>query len=354
MRVPVLQILCFCLVAVFIPFGDTEAQIREPFLPGSAREKYAVIFGGAAAGKKYEEQFREWTLKLHETLTRDYGYRPDHMTLLLGQGDSEESRISGPCRQETILETMTSLEKKVQPGDQVSFFFIGHGTSDEENAKFVVVGPDITGDGFADLLKGFSAQDIIVVNTTSSSSPFCAALSVPGRVVICATRSSAERYDTVFPRFFLQALDNHAGDRDKNRRLSMFEAFLFAREKVKDWYTEQDRLPSEHPTLDDNGDGRFHTDPDPAKGEGSVAQIAYLDTLTASSPEIMAGGPETEALRKLTARTQELERAVFLLRNQKADLATEEYWQKMESLLIDLARTTRELKTLRIGLRSDP
>jgi hypothetical protein len=352
MRVPVLQILCICLVTVFIPFGDTEAQIREHFLPGSTTEKYAVIFGGAASGKIYEEQFREWALNLHEILAEDYGYRPDQITLLLGRGDSEESRISGPCRRETILETMTNLQKKVQAGDQVSFFFIGHGTSDEENAKFVIVGPDITGDKFADLLKRFLAQDIIVVNTTISSYPFCAALPAPGRVVICATRSGAERYDTVFPRFFLRALDDHAGDRDKNKRLSMFEAFLFAREKVKNWYTDQDRLPSEHPTLDDNGDGRFYTDPNPAKGEGRVAQIAYLETLTVSSPEIMAGGPESEALRKLTAKTLELERSVFLLRNQKDELAVEEYRQQMEALLIELARTTRKLKTLRAGLRA--
>ena len=353
MRGLALHFLYICLVAVLLPIGEMQAQMREHFLPGSTTEKYAVIFGGAAAGKKYEERFRAWSLQLHEILTVDYGYRPDQITLLLGHGDSEEPRISGPCRRETILETMTSLEKRVQPGDQVSFFFIGHGTSDSENAKFVIVGPDITGDVFADLLNGFSDQDIIVVNTTSSSYPFCTALSASGRVVICATRTDAERYDTVFPHFFILALDDHAGDRDKNRRLSMFEAFLFAREKVKDWYTEQDRLPSEHPTLDDDGDGRFSTDPDPTKGEGRMAQIAYLDTLAASSPEIMTGSPEFDALRKLTARIQEIERSVFLLRNQKDELAVEEYRQQIEVLLIDLARTSLKLKTLRTGLQAD-
>ncbi|MFC1816973.1 hypothetical protein ACFL0M_13795, partial [Thermodesulfobacteriota bacterium] len=87
--------------------------------------------------------------------------------------------------------------------------------------------------------------------------------------------------------------------------------------------------------------------------DSKLTTYKNLDTFTISSPEIMVGGPESEALRKLTAKTQELERSVFLLRNQKNELAVEEYWQQMEALLIELARTTRKLKTLRAGPRAD-
>lgn len=346
------RVLFVCLVATCVPFGDAPAQTRDYFLTGPSTRKYAVVFGGAAAGKTYAERFREWTFKLHEILTGEYGYRPEHITLLLGRGETEASIISGPCRRETILETMTALKKKVQPGDQVSFVFVGHGTSDEETAKFVIAGPDITGDEFAEQLKRFAEQDIIVVHTTGSGYPFCTALSAPGRVIMCATRSGAEKYDTVFPQFFLEALEHHAGDRDKNKRVSMFEAFVFARQKVKTWYTDQDRLPSEHPTLDDNGDGHFHPDPDPSKSEGRLAQIAYMDTLTTSLPEAMAG-QESETLRHLIAKTQELERSVFLLRNQKAELPADAYQQQMETLLIELARTTKKLNIFLAGVQLD-
>jgi hypothetical protein len=37
---------------------------------------------------------------------------------------------------------------------------------------------------------------------------------------------------------------------------------------------------------------------------------------------------------------QDLERAVFLLRGQKANYLEEDYWTRMETLLIDLARKT--------------
>jgi len=215
------------------------------------------------------------------------------------------------------------------------------------------VGPDITGAEFAEILEGFSDQDIAVVNTTSSSHPFCTALSATGRVIVCATRSAAERYDTIFARFLLEALESHAADRDKNRRVSLFETFLYVREKVKTWYTDQDRLPSEHPTLDDNGDGRFHTDPDPARDEGGLAQIADVDTLAAFLPEAVAGGPAAEPLRKLTAQVQALERSVILLRNQKAEMSAKDYWQQLETFLIELARSTRQLKYLRADLQKE-
>jgi len=350
MRCRAFRILLVGLVAACVGTGDATAQTRDYFLTTPSTQKYAVIFGGVGAGTTYAERFRQWTFKLHDTLTNAYGYRPEHVTLLLGRGDTEASRISGPCQRETILATMAALKKKVQPGDQVTFVFIGHGTSDEETAKFVIAGPDITGDEFADQLASFAEQDIVVVHTTSSGYPFCTALSAPGRVIICATRSRAETYDTVFAQFFLEALDQHAADRDKNGRLSMFEAFLFVREKVKTWYTDQDRLSSEHPTLDDNGDGRFHTHPDPGKDEGRWAQVAYLDTLTASLPEAVAG-QASKILRALTAKTQALERTVVLLRNQKAELTADEYQQQMETLLIELARTMQQLKRVRADVQ---
>lgn len=330
-----------------------EAQSREYFLAGPQTQKYAVIFGGAAADERSRAQFRQWTLELREILISDYGYPADHVSLLLGRGDPAASEIAGPCRQETILETMERLRQKVRPGDQLTVFFIGHGTTDGQEAKFVIVGPDITGTGFAGILEGFADQDIAVVNATSASYPFCAALAGAGRVIVCATRAAAERYDTIFGRFLLEALESHTGDRDRNGRVSLFEIFLYVRQKIKTWYSEQDRLPSEHPTLDDTGDGRLLTDPDPARGEGRLAQIAEIDTLSTSLPSAAADGPPPEALLILAARVRALERSVTLLRNQKAEMSDKDYWQKLEPILIDLARSSRQLDTLRARLQRE-
>ena len=347
MRVPAIRILCLIAAMVLAFLSNAESQNRAYFLPRPDTQKFAVIFGGAAADETYQAQFRQWTLKLQEILVRDYGYPADHVTLLLGRGDPWTPTIAGPCRLETILAAMERLRKKVRAGDQITIFFIGHGTSDDQDAKFVIAGPDITGAKFAEILEGFHDQNLALVNTTSSSHPFCAALSAPGRVIVCATRSAAEKYDTTFARFLITALENHAADRDKNRRVSLFETFLFVRQKVKAWYTDQNRLPSEHPTLDDNGDGRLQTDPDPARDDGGLAQIAEVDTLATFLPQTIADGPALETLRNLTARVRALERSIILLRHQKSEMSDRDYWQQMEPLLIDLARSSRRMRNLR-------
>jgi len=46
-----------------------------------------------------------------------------------------------------------------------------------------------------------------------------------------------------------------------------------------------------------------------------------------------------------------LERSVILLRNQKTEMSDRDYRQQLETLLIDLARSTRQLKFLRADLQ---
>jgi hypothetical protein len=168
-----------------------------------------------------------------------------------------------------------------------------------------------------------------------------------GASLSSATRSEAEKYDTVFAEFFLAALDGRAGDRDKNRRVSIWEAFRFASQKVEQWYADQGRIPTEHAVLDDNGDGIFSADPHPLEDDGMLAQIAYLDPIPVKLTDAEASsGPDSAVIRDLTTRIRELERSVFLLRSRKAELPTDLYQQEMEMLLIDLARTSRKLNDM--------
>jgi hypothetical protein len=286
-------------------------------------------------------------MRLYGILSADFGYKPEQIVLLMGRELPTDKRISGSNRSEVIRDKMRALKAVLQPGDQVFFFLLGHGTSNPEVAKFVIHGPDITGADFASILDPFSAQDLIVVNTASSSFPFSTALSGPGRVIISATRSRAEKYNTMFAEFFIAALEDHAGDRDKNRRISMWEAFGFAVKKVEKWYEDQNRIPTEHAVLDDNGDGVFSVDPDPAADDGMLAQIAYLELLPAEhTPVEITAGADAGLVRNLNAKVRELERSVFLLRNQKGKLPPDSYKKDMEALLIELARTSRKLRDM--------
>jgi len=339
------QIILACLVLT----SSAPAQERDYFLPKPTVQKYVVILAGTAAQDEYQNQINHWALLLHDILTKDYRYESNQIVLLMEQADPEDARISGANRAEIIKEKLRELSEILNPGDQVFIFLLGHGTSNEEIAKFVITGADISSQDMAAMLETFSEQDIVLVNATSSSYPFCKLLSGPGRVIVSATRSRAEKYNTMFAQYFIAALDDHAGDRDKNRRVSIWEAFGFASKSVEKWYEDQSRLPTEHAVLDDNGDGIFNSDPNPLTDDGRLAQIAYLDLIPAKQSEDEESSTEDiTIIGDLTAQVRELERSVFLLRNRKAELPGESYQKEMEVLLIELARTSRKLKNMTV------
>jgi len=306
------------------------------FRGGPEAARHALIITGAAASDEIRARFSQWSNSLHDVLARDYGYSSDTITLLLDDGSTAGTnpRVDGSSRREDIESAVNRLQQALQPGDQLSVFLIGHGSSNDAAAKFNIVGPDITGAEFAALLTAFRQQDLVIINTTSGSFEFSAELAAPGRVILSATRTRAERYDPMFARYLIEALDARAGDRDKNGRVSVLEAWTFASQSVQGWYSEQGRLPTERSVIDDNGDGNFSLEPSTGGGDGSLAEIAYFDNHSAGPQK---SSPEARAL---LAEMQELERAVFLLRGQKANYLEEDYWTRMETLLIDLARKT--------------
>ena len=68
--------------------------------------------------------------------------------------------------------------------------------------------------------------------------------------------------------------------------------------------------------------------------DGRLAEIAYIDSLIAEGENLPAEGIA------LKSRIQDLERSVIVLRGRKAEYLEAEYWQQMEGLLVDLARST--------------
>ena len=338
---------CFLVglaASVFSTALNAQDNSVDYFLDSPDTTKYAVIIVGPAVGETNENRFRQWGLSLHDILTRDYGYSSDTITLLYDRGDASFNggeRVDGAADQSGIEQGFDSLLARVETGDQITLYLIGHGSGADEEAKFNIVGPDLTGSEFAALLDRFERQDMVIVNTTSASYGFSAALSSEGRVVISSTRSPTERYDPIFSGYFIEALDQRNGDRDKNNRVSMLEAFEYAKANVEQWYAEQGRLAPEHAGLDDNGDALFTLDPGVDQADGLLAEIAYIDTL-----EDDTAGLSAQALA-LKSRMQDLERSVFILRSRKAEYLEADYWQQMEQLLVELARTTGQFNDQR-------
>lgn len=314
-------------------------DVSNYFIETPEASKYALILTGPSVSEETINQFRQWSFSLHDILIRDYGYNSDSVSLLYDKGPaavSDNSRIDGACDRESIEVELALLKQKVRDGDQITIFLIGHGSGRDEESKFNIVGPDITGTEFAAMLDDFSHQDIVIVNTTSASYGFSASLSSEGRVLISSTRSPAEKFDPIFSRYFIEALEQRNGDRDKNNRVSMLEAFNYAKQSVDQYYEELGRLASEHASLDDNGDASFSLNPTPGEADGRLAEIAYLDILATDDENL---SPQA---RTVKATMQELEREVFILRGRKADYLEADYWTRMEELLVNLARATEQ------------
>lgn len=324
-----------------LPLGD--AEDTPWFRQTEDNNKYAVIITGAAASETIRGRFRSWSVDLYDALVADYGYDQDHVTLLLDDGENvgnAQPKVTGSSTIVDVEATLGQLHSGVSDGDQLTIFLIGHGSGTFGDTKFNNVGPDMTGRDLAGMLLPFQDQDVVVFNTTSASFEFSRELSAPGRVIVSATRSPAERYDPVFAGFLIEGLRGHRADLDRNGRVSVLEAFNYASGRVAEWYTEQGRLATEHAVLDDSGDGLFSREPGALQADGMLAEIAYLDVIG------LVDEKTSPAASQIKAEMQVLERDIFLLRSQKQNYLEDDYWNRLEALLIDLAVRTRRYNEL--------
>jgi hypothetical protein len=218
---------------------------------------------------------------------------------------------------------------------------MGHGSFDGKVAKFNLPGPDMTPADFDILLKRVRSRHIVFVNTASASGPFLQALAAPGRTIVTATRTGAERFATLFGGYFVDALTGVEADADKNRRVSVLEAFNFARHQVDAAYEREGIMLTEHALLSDNGD-REGTQTPTADGKlGRVAAMLSIGTGEAADPL-----PADPKLRALYTERRGIERRIEALKLLKESMDPAKYTSELEKLATELALKTREIREL--------
>ncbi len=161
-----------------------------------------------------------------------------------------------------------------------------------------------------------------------------------GRVVITATRSGYEQNYARFGQYLSEAIADPNADLDKDGQTSLLEAFLMAARGVAEFYESEGRLATEHPLIDDNGDG-LGTPADWFLGVRAVKKAkdnASLDGLRAHQFHLLRSESEQKLPTEKRLRRDELERDIAALRDQKSDLGEEEYYRQLETLLLEIAR----------------
>jgi len=296
--------------------------------PVHAAGRFAVVVSGASAGAPYAEKYDGWRNAFVATLKQKFSYPDDHLFVL-----SESAAASGRSTRENVRAIFGGLRGRLNGDDLLLVVLIGHGTTgDRGEAKFNLVGPDLTASEWSDLLKPIAGR-IVFVNTTGASFPFLPRLAAPGRVVITSTDSAAQQFETVFAGYFLKAFDAPAADADKNGRVSIWEAFEYASTLVRQWFEMQGQLATERPLLDDNGDGQGREAQGPG-ADGALARTLFV------APETPAAG-DPEILRRRAA----LERQLDDLRTKKALTPNStQFDAEIEKLLIEIAQLSRQLR----------
>jgi len=299
---------------------------------------FLLIVVGLAGDPDHAELFQKWGSALAEA-SENVGITSERLIYL--SDAKEDARVNGRATREEINAALTGFAQAAAPEDVVYVVLVGHGSYDGSTARFNLPGPDMTPADFDALLTKLPARNVVFVDTSSSSGPFIEGLSAPGRTIITATRNGAEQFTTLFGGYFVEAFSIEGADADKNERVSMLEAFQYAKNEVARAYEREGLLATEHALLDDNGDKKGSPDPTPTGAEGRLAAALSLGSAAGAAPL-----PDDPTLRALYLERRELERRVEALRLLKDGLPPARYASDLERLVTDLALKTREIRTL--------
>lgn len=282
---------------------------------------HVLVVTGAAGDEQDAAQFAGWASAIAAAATA-HGVPAANVVQLDG-GAQAVTRAT----RENVVRAFQDLARRTAADDEVIVVLIGHGTFDGTTALFNLPGPDLGASDFAKLLAAIPSQHVGFVDTTGASGAFLAPLNGPGRAIVTATATGGERNDARFPQYFVEALSAADADRDHDGRVSLLEAFEYARDRVADAYKKAGLLQTEHATLEDGSGGSF------------AATLAF-----GSGTAATAAASADPAVQALEAERRQLEQKIAALKQQKGSMDAREYGARLERLLVDLAKTTRAIR----------
>lgn len=315
-------------------------------IPAAAQQTHLLIISGLGGDPQYTEQFHKWATTLIDAALSTYQVAEENISYLAEKPDLDPQRIDGPSTKQGVEAAIAAIAKRARSNDPILIVLFGHGSSTgADDARINLPGPDLTAQDFAKLLAAFPAQPVAFVNTASASGGFVTALSGERRIVMTATKTGGERNETIFGGFFVEAFASAAeqADENKDRRVSMLEAYKYASGQVARTYENDGKMLTEHALLDDNGDRQGTPQPDPVANDGALARSLYM---TGGAGRLAQQLPDDPELRALYEQRQALEERIDQLKLLKGGTDPERYEQDMEKLLVDLALKSREIREL--------
>jgi len=276
----------------------------------SHAETYALIVGGLGGEAQYEQRFAAQASSIATAAEKLTGSK-SRVTSLVGEGANRDA----------IRQAMRTLAGTAGKSDRAMIVLIGHGSFDGEEYRFNVPGPDLTATEFGQLLNQVDAGEQLIVNGTSASGAVVDRWKRDGRIVVSATKSGGERTATRFPQFWLEAVTSAAADINKDDIVTAAEAFEYASRRVAESFKSDVSLATEHARLEGDGANKFQ-----------VARLGAAALAVADS-----------GLNSLMEQRVKLERDVESVKERKATLAEEAYYDELEAVLVRLALLQKQI-----------
>ena len=299
---------------------------------GEPRDRPCVVsVVGTAGAPEYKAQFDRWA-----DLWQAAAVKGAAESVRIGSAN--KAGVTDRARLRAALDAQSAASRH-----PLWIVLIGHGTYDGREAKFNLRGPDVTDLELSDWLSRVK-RPVVIIDCTSASGPFINRLSGESRIIVTATKSGHEINFARFGQYVAEAIGDQRSDIDKDGQVSLLEAFLTAGNRVDEYYRTHSRLATEHALIDDNGD-HLGTPASWFRGVRATQRAkdgAALDGLKAHQLHLISSNRERGMSVELRQRRDQLELSVAALRDQKSKLKEEEYYERLEKLMVELARLYRE------------
>ena len=309
----------------------------------AAQTTHLLIISGIGGVPAYADTFYRESAALVDAAHARLGL-PDSSVVLLAEYPARDpKRIQARSTLENVGRAIDELARRSRAGDRVLVVLIGHGNDADGTPMLNLPGPDLSAAALSRMLDTLEGRDVAVVNTTSASGGFVAGLAHRGRIVITATRSAGESNETIFGRYFVEALTSDGADTDKDGTVSLLEAFEYARREVARAYQQERELQTEHALLDGDGDGVATMAPDSSGGD-RIPAAAFVLNATTPATTMLAAAPADSATRALVAKRRELQQKIAALEARKSAMDAGAYEAALDPLLLELARTDAAIR----------
>jgi hypothetical protein len=328
-----------CILATFVAATTLSAP------PAAAQEgaSHLLIVSGLSGEDRFARSYAEWGAALTQAAVERWGMTPSNVVWLAERADVH-ARVKDRSTRANLEAELRALASRAGEQDRIMILLFGHGSYQNGENRINLPGPDINGVELAALLAPLRTQRVAVVNTASASGGFIQDLAAPNRVVITATKSGMEQNETVFGAHFTAALTGDAADTDKDGRVSLLEAFEYARAEVEREYQRANKLLTEHAVIDGVGDGTGVSEVEGTAPHGRLARAFFLGV-----PGGAAAANASPELRALYAERDRLQARLDDLRARRASMAQAEYEAALEEVLVEISLNAEAIRRLEGG-----